>query len=142
MGDISRGISDASAIDAASMMRGAVKAEMAGSTPVTSASTNSGLTVQGEERREFGSWLHRHDLLTVDHHLLEQRLGQPVPLLLRRQRPTLRHVGDQLRQPGQPVALAVVRGVERRQLAPQPVALGQARRLRQVAEQGAVPQPG
>ena len=76
-------------------MRRGVKAEMADSTPVTSASPTSGLTVQDEEGLQLGSWPDGHDFFVLDPDLLEQDPGDLPPLLLCRLAPGLRRVGQE-----------------------------------------------
>jgi hypothetical protein len=38
--------------------------------------------VQLEERLQFRSWLHRHDLFFFYPYLLKQAAGEPIPLVL------------------------------------------------------------
>ncbi len=71
-----------------------VKAEIAGSNPVTSASTNAGLMIQDEEGLQLGSWPDGHDFFVLDPDLLEQQPGDLPALLLGRPVPRLPRVGQ------------------------------------------------
>lgn len=122
-----------------------VKAETAGSNPVTSASPNFPLTghlVKGEERGEFGSRLHGRDPFVFHDDLLEQQPRQPVPLLLRRPLPALGDVCQQHGQPGEVRARVVFPRVQRRQFPLQPLPLRQVLLLRQIAQEVEIAQPG
>lgn len=103
-----------------------VKAETAGSNPVTSASVNfwcPNLTVQGEETSKIGSRLHRRDPIVVNNDLLEDQFGESITLLVCSVLPRAFHLRKQSGKFREALALAQLPGYLSRKLALETVAL-------------------